>query len=255
VGNVFTARGVDAHLRLSNGATRVLFDVLALAGSAAAATPWQQWFTLHFCDCERQSSGSSGFDLDEVPWTADHAVEKAFVQHVLDLGLRRYGWERLHYDPPLVRDALLDLRLMLAAFAPEPVAGSWMGDWTAAPRPPVVDRCARHGVFRGELECRLCDVECQPLDAPRVWELVSRRTGADGRVTHREVVPVPDRVLPVLRWRIPLGALDPATNDRAPGGEAATWLRVEPAARSHVEAALGRPLDPWSEHLLRVAVA
>lgn len=45
----------------------VFFDVLALAGSALAVSPWQQQLTLYFCDSERHSYGFSGFDLADIP--------------------------------------------------------------------------------------------------------------------------------------------------------------------------------------------
>lgn len=42
---------------MSNAGTDVFCDVLALAGSAPARTPWQQNLILHFCDTERHGHG------------------------------------------------------------------------------------------------------------------------------------------------------------------------------------------------------
>ena len=206
MGNTFTA-GNDGHVSLSNGATRVFFDVLALVGSSVAVTRWQQ----------------------------------EFVLHVLDRALDRHGWERLHYAPVGVRDHLLAFRPMLARFTPRPTSGSPRGDWTVSPPVHGVDRCARHHVFRGEYGCRLCDVSCQPLAAPRVWELVSVRRAGDGAVAHREVVQVPDALSAYLGSGRP--AAD-GTGARRP---------VEPGDR--IASALGRVLDPGLEHHLQVAVA
>lgn len=248
MGNVFTARGVDARVSMSNGTTAVFCDVLALAGSATAGTPWQKRLILHFCDSERHGSGVSGIDLLDLPWTRHHRAEQDFFLHVLDRAAARHGWERLHYDPPLVRDVLLDFRRMLESSAPRAVTGSWTGDWTSPPRAHEVDRCVRHLVFPGRYGCRLCDVACQPVDAPRVWELVSERTGADGRVADRRVVQVPDAALPALRrWF----DLDPGDDGTAPR----TLRGVGPGERGRVEAVLGTVLDPGLEHRLRPAVA
>ena len=66
VANSFTAVGSspdDAGLRLSNGGTDVLFDVLTLAGCARAATAWEQHLVLFFADGHRIGRGTSGFDL------------------------------------------------------------------------------------------------------------------------------------------------------------------------------------------------
>lgn len=158
MGNMFTAQNLGLDVSMSNGSTRVFFDVMALSGSATAVTPWQQCLAVHFCDSERHCSGCSGFDLAEVPWTGDHPAEKECFLQLLDRAIHRHGWDRLHYDPPLVRDQLLDFRLMLAAFTPRETTGSWMGDWTRPPQVHEVDRCVRHQVFQGEFGCRLCDV-------------------------------------------------------------------------------------------------
>jgi hypothetical protein len=148
---------------MANGTTSVFCDVLALAGSPVAATPWQQRLILHFCDSERVSTGTSGFDLAELPWTRELSLEKDFFLRVIDLAAARYGWDRLHYDPDAVGDHLRAYRGMLVAFTPSPAVGSPMGDWTAPPPTYEVELCARHGVFPGEYGCRLCDVTVQPV--------------------------------------------------------------------------------------------
>lgn len=248
MGNVFTARGTDARVSLSNGATAVLGDLLALAGSATAVTPWQQRLTLHFCDAERHSRGTGGFDLHDVPWTRHHRAEEDFFLEVLDRAAGGHGWDRLHYDPSAVRAPLRDLRSLLAGCAPRAVTGSWMGDWTTPPPAHEVDRCVRHRVFAGQHGCRLCDPSCQPVDAPSVWELVSERATADRRNLHRRVVQVPDAALPALRQWFDL---DGGTGGRAPR----EWRPVGPDVRGHVQAVLGVPLDPGLHHHLRAVVA
>lgn len=110
--NRFTAAGPppdDTGLRLSNGGTDVLFDVLTLAGCALAETAWEHHLVLHFADGHRTGRGTSGFDLSELPWTAD-----------------------------------------------------W-GDWRTAPQPELLARCPAHDLFQGELGCRLCDPDIQPI--------------------------------------------------------------------------------------------
>lgn len=128
MGNLVTARGTDGRVSLSNGATAVLCDLVALAGSAASVTPWEQRLTLHFCDAERLGRGTSGFDLHDLPWTRDHRAEQDFFLRTLDRAAAGYGRDRLHYDPSAVRAPLLDLRSLLAGCMPRSVTGSWMGD-------------------------------------------------------------------------------------------------------------------------------
>jgi len=239
---------------MSNAATDVFFDVLALAGSAVAATSWQRHLTLCFCDGERVSRGASGFDLADVPWTGDRAVEKDFFLRMVDLAAARHGWDRLHYDPPHVRAHLLAYRRMLLAFTPQPVAGSWMGDWTAPPKPHEIDLCGRHGVFRGEYECRLCDAASQPIDAPKVWELISCRKAGDW-LAHREVRQIPDEALPRLRPLFDVDTLSPAGWDREDLAKMTAWWNVEPSLLGKVESILDTTLDPGMDHYLRIAIA
>src|SRR4029453_6764570 len=103
VGNLFTAHGSSAtpdELQLSNGSTDVLFDVLTIAGSALAQTPWQHNLVLHFADGHRHSRGFSGFDLSEVPWTVEYRGEKEFFLRMIELALRPQGVDRLRSTPP-----------------------------------------------------------------------------------------------------------------------------------------------------------
>lgn len=166
--NSFTADGSapdGVGLRLSNGGTDVLFDVLTLAGCALAETAWEHHLVLHFADGHRLSRGASGFDLSELPWTADCQAEKAFFLRMIDAALNRHGWDQLCYQPPYAAASLAAYRVMVAQFSPVPAtvpSPAW-GDWRTAPRQELLDRCPAHGVFQGELGCRLCDPDIQPI--------------------------------------------------------------------------------------------
>jgi hypothetical protein len=168
VANSFTADGSPpdgARLRLSNGGTDVLFDVLTLAGCALAATAWECHLVLHFADGHRIGRGTSGFDLSELPWTPDWPAEKAFFLRMIDTALDRHGWDQLRYDPPYAAASLAAYRAMIAPFTPVPATAPspGRGDWRTAPRPELLARCPAHGLFQGELGCRLCDPEIQPI--------------------------------------------------------------------------------------------
>lgn len=166
MGNRFTSDTAGAEpgsLYLSNGGTDVFFDVLTMAGCHIADTPWQQNLVLLFADGHRYSRGFSGFDLSEIPWTADWPAEKAFLLQVLDTALARRGWHRLRYDPPYITGHLARYREMVAAFTPVPVDAPKWGDWLSAPAPTRLIRCPEHDVYEGESGCRLCDPSLQPV--------------------------------------------------------------------------------------------
>ena len=160
MGNRFTARGSPhdpAGIYLSNGSTDVFFDVLTLAGCTLAETPWQQNLVLHFADGHRLGFGCDGFDLSDLPWTADWQEEQEFLLRMIDLAASHHRWEQLPYDPPRVSAHLAAYRSMLAGFTPAPVGAPSWGDWRKAPPAEQLRRCPSHDLYEGELGCRLCD--------------------------------------------------------------------------------------------------
>jgi hypothetical protein len=156
VANRITARGAagPVELALSNGSTDVLFDVLTLAGSTYARTPWEQHLVLHFADGHRVSRGCAGFDLDDLPWSDDWPQERAFLERMIAAARSGLGWDRLGYRPPLVGDQLTVLAAMVSGFSPLQPAGQ--GEWGAPPDDDEIALCPRHAVYAGELGCRLC---------------------------------------------------------------------------------------------------
>jgi hypothetical protein len=166
VANRFTAVGSapdDTGLRLSNGGTDVLFDVLTLAGCALAETAWEHHLVLHFADGHRIGRGTSGFDLSELPWTSGWPAEKAFFLRMIDTALGRHGWDQLRYDPPFAAASLATYRAMVAQFTPVPAPFPDRGDWRIAPRPELLARCPAHDLYQGELGCRRCDPGIGPI--------------------------------------------------------------------------------------------
>jgi hypothetical protein len=166
MGNLFTADGSTGPqaLKLSNGGTDVLFDVLTLAGSTIADTPWERNLVLLFADGHRWSRGTAGFDLGELQWSANWPAEKAFLDRMIGLARTRYGWDRLAYDPPYAIQYLTTFHEMVAGYTPSPVsAPGWDDDWHRPPDSAFVVPCEIHDIFVGQFGCRLCDTEIQPL--------------------------------------------------------------------------------------------
>lgn len=241
MGNMFTARGVEATLRLSNGGTSVLLDVLTLAGSAVAHEPWEQHLVLLFADSERAGYGISGFDLAELPWTDTAATQHGFLVHLLDLATARHGWDRLHYEP-MINESLRHYRYIITAFEPSPGPSPELGDWTVPPPAHQTQLCLRHNTFHGEWMCRLCDPWLQPVDAPTVWDLVS--TADRGEITDRRIQQIPDKALPALNPLMKLAAQTPGRSATIPGN-----VIDQLATRYDVE------LDPAMNHYIRRSIA
>jgi len=163
VGNSFGGAKDSRRLYLSNGGTDVFFDVMTLAACPPAGTPWQQNLALHFADGHRHSRGFSGYDLDELPWTAEATAERAFLQTVVAAALSRRGWGQLAYDPPHIAGMLSSYAELIAGFTPVPNPSSPYGDWQLSPAAAELEPCVKHGIFVGEFGCRLCDTWIQPV--------------------------------------------------------------------------------------------
>lgn len=144
-------------LRLSNGATSALLDLLVLSGSALASTEWQRscvvWLAEH--DQGVMGLGIVGFDLDELAWTpAGFADEHPFLSRVVDAALDGVGWGVLDWVPgDPNREHLRGFRQLVEAVTPPVAAAGWS---FRAPPPAGWPRCSRHGALRHGL----CDHGC-----------------------------------------------------------------------------------------------
>jgi hypothetical protein len=149
------------RLYLSNASTDVFFDVLTLAASPLANTPWQQNLALLFADGHRFSRGVSGFDLADLPWTVEEPQEHAFLKAVIASALTSHNWHLLSYAPPLITDQLRTYQHLVDSYVPTPNPASQYGDWTVPPPPAQLALCAKHPIYMGEAGCRLCDTSIQ----------------------------------------------------------------------------------------------
>jgi hypothetical protein len=164
MGNSITNQRVPGSepVYMSNGLTSVFFDVMSLAGSALAETPWEQrlayWIVEH--DQTFVGVGCVGFDVADMGWTAQgFEAQKAFVVKVVDAALARRGWERLRYMPrsETIDEALDGFRKLVEAFPAEAVGRPVSEGWVPGSLPRF-GTCDRHGVFLHEhWHCIICN--------------------------------------------------------------------------------------------------
>ena len=110
------------YLKLSNGATDVLIDVLLLSGSSLAQTRWQKELIvfLSLNDQQIKGLGCVGFDIYELGWKVDNFEgQKRFILKVIDDALRKMNWEMLNYEPKeeLILSNLRRFREMIINFS------------------------------------------------------------------------------------------------------------------------------------------
>ncbi|GAB2649188.1 hypothetical protein [Kribbella swartbergensis] len=156
MGNWFGGSASGPGLKLSNGGSEVFLDVLALAACELAETPFERGFALLLCN-SRIGLGNEGFDLDELPWSADWEAERAFLLRVIELAQSHFHWDFLSYDPPYADRYLAEYATLVREYRPpeEPVELPRM--WDPSPVEAAFNRCLKHGLFLGDYtDCRVC---------------------------------------------------------------------------------------------------
>jgi hypothetical protein len=169
MGNTITHRALDpdgeSAVHLSDGETSVLLSVLVLAGSHLAQDDWERRLVMWFATRDQSivGVGTVGFDLSHFAWKEVHFTrQKKFVLSMIDLALRRHGWDRLGYEPPHVEDTLLRLRTLVSSFEPQHIGAGPPRAWPWHEERTDFPRCAEHDVVLGFFEtCLLCNERVQ----------------------------------------------------------------------------------------------
>lgn len=155
-------------LSMSNGATNVLLDVLALSGSDLAVTPREKEFIvwLNQRDQSVVGIGTVGFSISEMPWTTRDFIElKRFLLSVIDGAINKCRWEDLNYTPNeyMVVRILNHLCLLITNFHEEFVDESYYTYWVTdesdeEPTIPIgFPKCSNHKVLLSCHGCLLCN--------------------------------------------------------------------------------------------------
>lgn len=173
MGNTITHRALDpdgeSAVHLSNGETSVLLSALVLAGSHLAQDDWERRLVMWFATRDQSivGGGTVGFDLSHFSWREAHfARQKAFVLSMIDLALRRHGWDRLGYAPPQVEDSLLRLRTLVSGFEQRHIGSGPPRSWPWHDERTEFPRCAEHDVVLGFFEtCLLCNDKVEAAKA------------------------------------------------------------------------------------------
>ncbi|MGW6281670.1 hypothetical protein [Kribbella sp. NPDC055071] len=157
MGNSFGGSDDGPRLRLSNGASTVFLDVLALAAcELAGSSDFERGFALMLCNA-RIGLGNESFDLDELPWSSEPAAERAFVVRVVELARSHFRWGMLGYEPPYAESYLSEYAELVRGYSPPRDAVAVTGLWDPSPGVASFAQCPRHGLFVGDYpDCRLC---------------------------------------------------------------------------------------------------
>ncbi|TYP73042.1 hypothetical protein [Paenibacillus methanolicus] len=164
--------GIDREppdLYMSNGATSLLLDLLALSGSDSAIADREKEFIIWLNQRDQSvvGIGTVSFSIDEMPWTVEDFHEhKAFLLSVIDRAANKHRWSELEYVPAeeSALRMLKHFRLLIDAFQLEDVDPGEYAEWSSADegdsRPTIpVDfpKCAVHRIYLSCHGCLLCN--------------------------------------------------------------------------------------------------
>ncbi len=145
-------------VQISNGGAAVLFDLLALAACASARSAWEKGFALFCCDSTRVGLGMDGFDLDELPFSAESwRVERDFVLRTLAEAAKEFRGDVLDYVPTQMDRAFAELEALVAGHEPHFPLRPPVWRWPETLITEQLQLCGEHPVFVGRFGvCRFC---------------------------------------------------------------------------------------------------
>lgn len=151
-----------ASTQMSNGLMSCFVGVLSLAASALATSDRQRelaaWLASH--DQGFAGSGMVGFDVAELPWSAEtFASDRDFLIQVIEAAKRKTGWEHLGYEPDevLLLPCLDGFKTMVGAFSIEHASQSESQIRPFGGKPTQLALCPIHEVYQHLHGCPLCN--------------------------------------------------------------------------------------------------
>lgn len=149
------------YLKLSNGATDVLIDVLVLSGSILPHTRWQKELIIFLSlnDQEIKGQGCVGFDISDLGWKMEQFEEqKKFLLNLIDSSLKKTNWKLLNYEPEekIIFSNLRRLKEMIVNYSKKFVEQRDIQIWNKQFTKIEFKKCVKHKVYMHPLGCKLC---------------------------------------------------------------------------------------------------
>lgn len=157
MGNLFLSSQLGQYIKLSNGGTAVLIDVLMLSLSDLATTLWEKRFTQWLGEHDQPiwGIGTVGFELDEIGWWADEfEPQKQFVLKAVDMAANKHRWSYLDYEPTRVLEYVLAFGLMIRFFEVSSIKPE--NAWRLA-NEIQFELCPQHRVYMHMGGCVICN--------------------------------------------------------------------------------------------------
>lgn len=156
----------DDSVKMSNGGTDVLINVLALSGSELAETDSEKRLIVYLSERDQIIRlGVVGFCITDMPWDKDtFSRDKEFIIKVIDGARNRLGWEKLGYEPnvEIVSRYLDSFEGLINRMTMDDIKENALREWLlkADANDPVYKgfpRCEKHNTFLTCYGCQICN--------------------------------------------------------------------------------------------------
>ena len=156
----------DDRIHMSNGATDVFINVLALSGSALAKTTQEKRLIVWLSEKDQKvGRGTVGFDVVEMPWQKEtFANDKAFMLRVIEAAENKLDWEKLDYtpNPDYILHNLRQFKKFIERMTDQDIDENAAVEWLDGIESddPVncgFPRCKIHNTLLTFLGCQICN--------------------------------------------------------------------------------------------------
>lgn len=156
----------DDSLKMSNGGTDVLINVLALSGAQLAKTDSEKRLIVYLSERDQITGrGVVGFCITDMPWDKNtFSGDKEFIIKVIDGARNRLGWEKLGYEPneEIISRYLDNLEGLINRMTMDAIRENALREWMlqADANDPVYTgfpRCEKHNTFLTCYGCQICN--------------------------------------------------------------------------------------------------
>lgn len=155
-----TISNKDKDIKMSNGLTSVLINVLGLSGSIIAESDDEIKIILWIMEANIQSIfgiGTVGFDIGDIPWNrVKFNEEKEFILKTIDGAKNKIGWETLGYKPneTMLMPVLDKLQNMIYEFEVDQIKSN--SARYEIEIPVQLRKCNIHNTFITKYGCQCC---------------------------------------------------------------------------------------------------
>ena len=160
MGNIISFK--DDSICISNGATDVFINLIALSGSELAKTDSEKRLIVWISEKDQNTigMGTVGFDISEMIWNRKTFLnDRAFLVKVIENAETGFCWEKLDYKPnkEIILPVLKKFKEMLLSMTENDIKDEELQEWLKETSKCDFSRCKKHNTLLTFCGCQVCN--------------------------------------------------------------------------------------------------